>query len=179
MITSRSVKPDGRCSAKRITADSVADVAIFSLAAFLAIGAQRNQVERLALAGELIAIVVAPGILEIGVFCVRAIPALYTRGLLHECGQVIGVAAHFELIELDLAHELLETDFRFARFCPPHLLENLWAHKGHDAGEQDEDDHDLEDGEAAVAALRRHRVSHHKSLKWEDRKRRASRRGWR
>src|SRR5258706_4510275 len=158
----------------------VRDIPVFTLAAVLAVGSERHEVEGLALARNRVAIVVAPGVLEIGILRVGAAPFLHAGGLAHQGLQGVGIFPHFQAVELDLPHELLDADLRLARLGAPHLLEDLGTDKGHDSGEQDEDDHDLEDREAAAAAVA-NRASHgrHLAARSAGRRRTASPRGWR
>src|ERR1700694_846015 len=101
--TSSSVKPEGRGVAARTGKREalVAEVAVLAIAAFLAVGAQRHEVEGLALPGHRVAVVVAPRILQVRVLGVGPVPPVDSGGLLHERLQRVGVAADFELVELD------------------------------------------------------------------------------
>src|SRR5258708_27588212 len=167
-------------SSRRVKPPSVRDVAILTFAAVLAVRPERDEIERLALPRDVVAIVVAPRVLEVGVLRIRAVPAVGAGGLLHQRLQAVGILAHLELVHLDLAGEVLDANLGFAGLGPSHLVEDRGAHERHDAGEQDEHDHDLQDREAALAA-RIEAVSHRKTsiARWVCRRWTASPRGWR
>src|ERR1700693_5824011 len=155
IITSSSVKPDGRSfTVRSMRAGAlVADIAIFALAAFLAVGAERDQVEGFALSGHRVAVIVPPRILEVRLLPIRSLPLVDAGRLLHERLQGFRVAADLQAVHLDVPGQIEETNLRLLRFRLPHLLEDLRADVRHEAGDQDEDDHDLEDREAALAAV--------------------------
>src|SRR6185369_15517836 len=95
MMTSRRVKPLSRFMAERAArGGSVRDVPVLSFAAFLAVGAEGEQIVGLALSGNGVAIIVAPRILEVGVLRVRPVP-LVAAGIAHQRAQVVRVLAHF------------------------------------------------------------------------------------
>src|SRR5882672_6720824 len=93
-------------SSRRVKPPSVRDVAILTFAAVLAVRPERDEVEGLGLPRHVVAIVVAPGVLEVVVLRIGSIPAVDAAGLLHQRLQAVGILAHLELVHLDLAGEL-------------------------------------------------------------------------
>src|SRR3954466_4966483 len=107
-IISSSVKPCSRFMRARFP-NSVADVPVLALAAFLAVGAERDEVEGLALARGRVAVVVPPRVLELlRILHVGPVPlVLGAARRLHEVLERARVLADLELVHLDLAGEVL------------------------------------------------------------------------
>src|ERR1700704_1659025 len=105
MITSRSVKPRCRFDMK-LARDrrsvTVHDVAILALAAFPAVGAERNQVVGPALSGYRELVIVAPCVLERLLFDVRPGPLLDPWRLSYERLEAIGILSDLKPVELYL-----------------------------------------------------------------------------
>src|SRR6185295_10483916 len=141
---------------RRAASASVANIPVLALAALLAVGPVRDEVEALAGAGSLVAVVVAPGVLQVGVLGIRPAPLVHAARLAHERLQVLGIAPDLELVHLDLPGEAQELHLGLLGLRLARLLEHLRQHEGHDAREQDEHDHDLEDRESPLAARPAH-----------------------
>src|SRR5258708_16015328 len=155
MITSRSVKPRCRFAmnpARKTASVAVHDVAVLALAAFPAVGAERDQVEGPALPGHGVLVVIAPCVLQVRVLGVRPGPLLDAGRLPYQRLQVVGVFPHLELVELDLVPELLHADHGLLRLGLGHLLPDLGGHERHEPRDQDEHDDDLHQREAVLAA---------------------------
>src|SRR5258708_24363582 len=131
---------------------SVADVLVGAFAAFLAVRAEGGEVEWLALPGNGVAIVVAPSVLELALLCVRAVPLVHARWLLHQCLEILRILADLEPVELDIPHHSLDAQLRLTRLGGVHLVVDLRHHPGKESSDQHEDDDDLHQRETAFAA---------------------------
>src|SRR2546423_2043664 len=103
-ITSRSVNPTWRSAEPGRPRESggpvglIRDIPVLALAAFLVVGAERDEVVGLALAGHGVAVIVTPRVLQVDVLRVGPVPLVDARGLLHQRLQAVGVAPHLELV---------------------------------------------------------------------------------
>jgi len=135
----------------------VADIGIDSLAARLAVGAERVQIVfAAARAREYILVVVAPGILVDALEIATRTPVAHLRigGLLHERDQATvraGVLEGVELVHRECGFERLDVLLRLDDLRVVDATEDL---RGDECGEQADDDdhhHDLDEREAGVA----------------------------
>src|SRR5258708_38077200 len=140
-MSSRRVNPLSRFTARGSNGRSIGDVAVLALAAFLAVGAQRDEVVRLALSRHREAVIVAPRVLEVRLLRIRPIPLVAAR-IADERAEIVGILADLQLVHLDLAGELLDADARLLRLGAAHLLEDLGTDEGHDPREPYVDVHD-------------------------------------
>src|SRR5258706_1135169 len=96
-MISSSVNARSRFMARRRRTGSVGNVVVLALAAILAVGAKRDEIVGLPLTGHGEAIVVAPRVLEVGVFGIGSAPLVHAPGLPHQRLQVLRILADFEL----------------------------------------------------------------------------------